>query len=60
MTGEAIRATTKVTIAVTVTAISTAASARGTRCRSRNVAAGDSMVPVTKAITTGRKNGLPR
>ena len=36
-----------------------AASGRGTWCRSRNVAAGDSMVPTTNAITTGRKKALP-
>ena len=38
--------------------IRTAATARGMRRRSRKLAAGDSMVPTTKAVTTGRKNAL--
>ena len=38
--------------------ISTAATARGIRQRSRKPAAGDSMVPTMKAIVIGRKNAF--
>ena len=48
----------KVAPAPAALTISTADTARGIRCRSRNPAAGDSMVPTTNAVTTGRKNAL--
>ena len=44
--------------AATAATITTAATLRGVRYRSRKFAAGDSMVPTTKAITTGRKNAF--
>jgi hypothetical protein len=49
---------TKVAPAPTALTISTAATARGILCRSKNPAAGDSMVPTTNAATTGKKNAL--
>ncbi|MGY3294794.1 hypothetical protein ACVWWP_007861 [Bradyrhizobium sp. LM3.6] len=49
----------KPTTAVTAITIDAAASPRGTFRSSRKVAAGDSIVPVTNAITTGRKNAFP-
>jgi hypothetical protein len=58
ISGEEIRPTMKVTPAPTAVTIRTADSARGIRCRSRKPAAGDSMVPTTKAATTGRKNAF--
>ncbi|MGY4600966.1 hypothetical protein ACVWXL_008712 [Bradyrhizobium sp. GM22.5] len=57
--GEAISATMKPTTAVTANTIKTAASPRGTFRYSRKVAAGESIVPVTNAITTGKKNAFP-
>ena len=56
--GEEIRPTMKARPAATVLTIRTAATARGIRWRSRKPAAGDSMVPTTKAGTTGRKNAF--
>ena len=58
--GEAIRPTMKVAPAPAAATISTAATARGMRQRSRKLAAGDSMVPTMKAIVIGRKNALAR
>ena len=46
--------------ALAAVTISTAATARGIRQRSRKLAAGDSMVPTMKAIVIGRKNALAR
>ena len=48
----------KATPAPTEATISTADTGRGMRLRSRKPAAGDSMVPTTKADTIGRKNAL--
>jgi hypothetical protein len=42
----------------TAATISTADSARGIRRRSRYPAAGDSIVPTTNAVTTGRKKAF--
>ena len=58
--GEAIMPTMKVAPAPAAATISTAATARGMRQRSRKPAAGDSMVPTMKAIVIGRKNALAR
>ena len=52
--------TMKVAPAPAAATISTAATARGMRQRSRKLAAGDSMVPTMKAIVIGRKNALAR
>ncbi len=48
----------KATPAQTALTIRTADTARGIRRRSRYPAAGDSMVPTTNAVTTGRKNAF--
>ena len=48
----------KATPAPAAATISTAETARGILCRSSKPAAGDSMVPTTNAVTTGRKNAL--
>ena len=58
ISGEEIRPTMKATPAPTAVTIRTADTARGMRRRSRNPAAGDSMVPTTKAVTTGRKKAF--
>ena len=58
ISGEEIRPTMKVDDRAHRATIRTAATARGMRCRSRKLAAGDSMVPTTKAVTTGRKKAL--
>src|SRR3954451_14102823 len=56
--GEEISPTMKVRAVETAATIRTAERARGTRWRSRYPAAGDSMVPTTNAVTTGRKNAF--
>ena len=48
----------KATAAATAVTIRTADTERGIRRRSRKPAAGDSMVPTTNAVVTGRKNAL--
>ncbi len=50
----------KAPAAATPVTIRTADTARGIRRRSRNPAAGDSMVPTTNAATTGRKKAFAR
>src|SRR5665213_1136208 len=56
--GDEINPIMKATPAPTEATISTADTARGIRCRSSTLAAGDSMVPTTNAATTGRKTAL--